>query len=203
MILSEEMPGNIILNRIFFCFSGTSDHIDAMGMGSVGDIGSHRGLPSGLPGGLSGGLSGGLPGMPGGLGGIDLSGGIPHQTFTLSGMHAFGDSSDSLGASGASSEPICEVSGLLLKRRLRLMLFLCHTVREKLFCVSKLKLTSTAISRKTLLGVFSQQICVHQTISQAASCGGHALSFFVCCRSFTVSIFSFSKTDIHADITTF
>ena len=85
-----------------------------MGMGPMGEIDGHmpRGLPgglsAGLPGGMSGGLPGGIPGMPGGLGGIDLSGGMPHQTFTLSGL-GYGDSSDSVLPDGASTDPTCQV----------------------------------------------------------------------------------------------
>lgn len=93
--------------------NGTNDHIDSMGMGPMGEIDGHmpRGLPgglsAGLPGGMSGGLPGGIPGMPGGLGGIDLSGGMPHQTFTLSGL-GYGDSSDSVLPDGASTDPTCQ-----------------------------------------------------------------------------------------------
>lgn len=91
-----------------------------MGMGPMGgplgDGHMPRGLPGGLPGGLSaglpggmsGGLPGGIPGMPGGLGSIDLSGGMPHQTFTLSGL-GYGDSSDTILPDGASTEPTCQV----------------------------------------------------------------------------------------------
>ncbi|KAE8743180.1 hypothetical protein FOCC_FOCC011209 [Frankliniella occidentalis] len=77
--------------------NGTNDHIDSMGMGSMGDIASQ--MPRGLP---------GAGGLPGGLGGLDLSSGMPHQTFTLSGMHGFGDTSDSLLPEGTSTEPICQ-----------------------------------------------------------------------------------------------
>lgn len=70
-------------------------------MGAMGEMAGH--MPRGMP--------GGLPGLPGGLGGMgmDLSGGMQHPTFTLSGIHGYGDTSDSLLPDGSSTEAMCQV----------------------------------------------------------------------------------------------